>query len=65
VGGSGMFNQWESAYCGTNQTAISQAQQQAGSFNTNGNSSTFTPGTSADSKDARALANLLFWDVLP
>ena len=41
------------------------AQQQAASFNTNGDSSTFTPGTSADSKNARAIATYTWWDVLP
>jgi hypothetical protein len=62
---SGSFSAWESAYCGTNANAIKSAQQQAASFNTNGDSSTFTPGTSADSKTARATANYVFWDVLP
>jgi hypothetical protein len=61
----GSFAAWESAYCGTNQNAIKTAQQQAASFNTSGDSGTFTPGTSADSKTARAGANLAFWDVLP
>ena len=56
---------WEAAYCGTNQNAIKNAQQQAASFNTAGDSSTFTPGTSADSKNARAIANRAFWDILP
>jgi hypothetical protein len=63
-GGSGMFASWENALCGTNQTAIKNAQQQAASFNTNGDSSTFTPGTSADSKNARLYANIKFWDVI-
>jgi hypothetical protein len=62
---SGTFAAWESAYCGTNTTAIKNAQQQAASFNTQGDSSTFTPGTSADSKNARAVASVAFWDVLP
>jgi len=64
-GGSGKFAAWESAYCGTNQNAIKNAQQEAASFNTNGDSSTFTPGTSADSKNARAIADLIFWNLLP
>lgn len=63
--GTGSFTAWESAYCGTNQSAISTAQQQAASFNSQGDSSTFTPGTSADSKVGRAIANYAFWDVLP
>jgi len=61
----GSFAAWESAYCGTNQNAIKTAATQAASFNNNGDSSTFTPGTSADSKNARAIANYAFWDVLP
>ncbi len=64
-GGTSKFAAWESAYCGTNTNAIKNAQQQAASFNTQGDSSTFTPGTSADSKTARSTANRLFWDVLP
>ena len=64
-GGTGMFAQWESALCGSNTNAIKNALQQAASFNTAGDSSTFTPGTSADSKNARAIADKTFWDVLP
>jgi hypothetical protein len=64
-GGSGQFAVWESAYYGTNQTAIQNALQGAASFNNSGDSSTFTPGTSADSKNARSVANYVFWDVLP
>ena len=64
-GGTAMFAQWESAYCGTNTGAISTAQSKAASFNSVGDSSTFTPGTSADSKNARAIANKTFWDILP
>jgi len=64
-GGSGQFAVWEAAYCGTNQTAIQNALQGAASFNNSGDSTTFTPGTSADSKNARAIANYVFWNVLP
>jgi hypothetical protein len=63
-GGSGMFAQWESALCGMNQNAIKTAQQQAASFNTAGDSSLFTPGTSADSKYARSIADIPFWDII-
>ena len=62
TGGTGQFAVWEAAFCGTNQSAIKSAQQRAASFNTNGDSGTFTPGTSADSKGARAIANYAFWD---
>jgi hypothetical protein len=65
VPSSGSFAAWESAYCGTNQNAIKNAQQQAASFNTNGDSGQFTPGTSANSKLARFLANYDRWDILP
>jgi hypothetical protein len=62
---SGTFAAWETAYCGTSASAIKTAQQQAASFNTAGDSGVFTPGTSADSKNARAVANYAFWDILP
>jgi hypothetical protein len=65
VPASGSIAAWEAAYCGTNLNAIKTAQQQAASFNTSGDSGLFTPGTSADSKLARAIANKVFWDVLP
>ena len=64
-GGSGMFATWEAAYCGTNINAIKTAQSQAAAFNTAGDSQLFTPGTSADSQNARAIANKSFWDILP
>ena len=48
---------------GTN--AIKTAQQQAASFNTAGDSGIFTPGTSADSKYARSIAIIKFWDTIP
>jgi hypothetical protein len=62
---SGSFATWESAYCSGNANTIKNAQQQAASFNTIGDSSSFTPGTSADSKNARAVADLVFWNILP
>ena len=61
-GGSGKFAIWEAAFCGTNQSAIQSAQQGAASFNSNGDSGTFTPGTSANSKLARQIANYVFWN---
>jgi uncharacterized repeat protein (TIGR01451 family) len=65
AGGTGQFATWEAAYCGTVTKDISNAQQGAASFNTKGDGSQFTPGTSADSKNARAIANAVFWDTLP
>jgi hypothetical protein len=64
TGGTGMFAQWEAALCGTNQNAITTAKQQAASFNTAGDSSTFTPGTSADSRTGRFVADIVFWDII-
>jgi hypothetical protein len=65
VPSSGSFAQWEAAYCSGNANSIKTAQQQAASFNSAGDSGQFTPGTSADSKNARAIADLVFWNVLP
>ena len=65
AGGSGQFAIWEAAYCGTNQSAMQSAMQGAASFNNAGDSASFTPGTSADSKNARTIANKVFWDTLP
>ena len=65
AGGFATIQKWEDAYCGTDISAINAAQQGAGSFNSQGDSSTFTPGTSADSKTARAVANYVTWDKLP
>jgi hypothetical protein len=63
--GAGVFAAWESAYCGTDVKAIKTAQSQAAAFNTSGDSAIFTPGTSADAKHARAIADYVFWDILP
>lgn len=65
AGGSAMYAAWESAYCGTSSTALKSAFTQSSTFDTTGDSQLFTPGTSADSKYARSIANLTFWDVLP
>jgi hypothetical protein len=62
VPSTGSIAAWEAALCGTNANAIKTAQQQAASFNSQGDSSTFTPGTSADSKLARYIAKIVFWD---
>jgi hypothetical protein len=64
VPGNGSFAAWESALCGSNNTAINNAQNQAASFNSQGDNGTFTPGTSADSKAARAIANKQFWNII-
>jgi hypothetical protein len=63
-GGIGKFAQWEAALCGSNTNAIQTAQREAATFNSQGDSSTFTPGTSADSKNARLWANIPFWDII-
>jgi hypothetical protein len=64
VPATGSIAAWEAALCGNDANAIKRAQQQAASFNTAGDSGQFTPGTSADSKGARSIANLAFWDII-
>jgi hypothetical protein len=64
VGGMSKFAAWETALCGTNTKAIQTAMKEAATFNTGGDSQLFTPGTSADSKYARSVANSAFWDVI-
>ena len=61
---NGSFAAWETALCGTNVNAIKNAASQAASFNTAGDSGTFTPGTSADSKTAKSIANKTFWNII-
>ena len=61
---SGSFAAWETALCGVDINAIKTAQSQAASFNEAGDNGLFTPGTSADSKNSRAIANLSFWDFI-
>jgi len=55
----------KAAFCGTDITAIRNAQSAMAAFNTSGDSGVFTPGASADAKTARAIADIAFWDVLP
>jgi hypothetical protein len=55
----------KAAFCGTDITAIRNAQAAMAAFNTSGDSGVFTPGQSADAKTARAIADIAFWDVLP
>ncbi|WP_417908497.1 hypothetical protein [Candidatus Electronema sp. PJ] len=62
VPSKGSIADWQNFLCGTDQKKINTAQQQAATFNTQGDSGTFTPGTSADSKTARSLANIPFWN---
>jgi hypothetical protein len=61
---NGTFAAWESALCGTNTSAIKTALSQASAFNTQGDSVAFTPGTSADAKNAKSIADIPFWNVI-
>jgi Prealbumin-like fold domain len=63
-GGVATINSWETALCSTDTTAIKNAQQGAASFNSSGDSALFTPGIAADSKYARSLADISFWDII-
>ena len=59
------IDQAKAAYCGTSITAINAAQAAMATFNESGDSGVFTPGSSADPKAAKAIADYVFWDVLP
>lgn len=63
-GGQATIDAWETALCGTNANAIKSAQQAAASFNSKGDSALFTPGMAADSKYARSLADIPFWNII-
>ena len=55
----------KAAYCGNDETAIKNAQAAMAAFNTSGDNGLFTPGSSANGKVAKDLANIPYWDVLP
>jgi Prealbumin-like fold domain len=59
------IDQAKTYYCGTDISLISQAASAMGAFNEAGDSGVFTPGVSANGKQARAAANIPFWDPLP
>ena len=59
------IDQAKAAYCGNNIQAIRTAMSAMAAFNESGDSGLFTPGSSADPKAAKALADYVFWDVLP
>jgi hypothetical protein len=61
-GGSGKFAEWEAAFCTGTLSQVRTALSEAAAFNTSGDSGVFTPGTSADAKNARRIANTCFWD---
>ena len=62
-GGTAKFAAWELALSGVDQKAIQKAQSEAAAFNEAGDSGTFTPGTSADSKNAKVYADIPFWNT--
>jgi hypothetical protein len=53
------------AFCTGDLAAVKAAASAMAAFNEGGDSGEFTPGGSADAKDARAIADLQFWDDLP
>jgi hypothetical protein len=55
----------EAAFCGNDIDAIKAAQIAMASFNESGDSGAFTPGASAEPKAAKALANMIYWDIMP
>lgn len=55
----------QAAYCGTDLALIKTAAGNMGAFNEFGDSGLFTPGVSANGKQAKDGATLSFWDLLP
>ena len=55
----------KAAYCSTDVGAIQAAMSAMAAFNTSGDNGVFTPGVSANGKDAKNNANLAYWDNLP
>ncbi|HEX8943762.1 MAG TPA: hypothetical protein VF785_11550, partial [Gemmatimonadaceae bacterium] len=55
----------KAAYCGTDETLIKNAMTAMAQFNESGDNGLFTPGVSANGKQAKTDANLGFWDTLP
>ncbi len=53
------------AFCGTNVKDIKDAMSAMAAFNESGDSGLFTPGKSADPREARDIADIPFWDTLP
>lgn len=63
AGGANTLKSWEAALCGTDVNAIKSAQGAADTFNNSGDSVTFSPGSSADPKGAKAVADLPYWNI--
>jgi hypothetical protein len=63
--GSISIDQAKTAFCTGTLKEVKAAASAMASFNESGDTGLFTPGASADPKAARALADYLFWDVLP
>jgi len=53
------------AFCGTDIEDINDAAAAMAAFNEGGDSEEFTPGGSANGKQAKDAANVAFWDKLP
>jgi hypothetical protein len=61
----GSFAAWETAFCTGTVKDVKTAASQAAAFNEAGDSGVFTPGTSADPKASKTVADKSFWDILP
>ncbi len=59
------IDQAKAEYCTGTIEQIMAAQSAMASFNENGDDGLFTPGASAMPREAKALADYVFWDVLP
>jgi hypothetical protein len=52
-------------FCSGTLAQVNDAAQQMAAFNEGGDSGVFTPGGSANGKQAKDAANIAFWDTLP
>ncbi len=57
--------QAETAFCSGTLDQVQSALQAMAAFNTSGDNGVFTPGVSANGKDAKSNADISFWDTLP
>ncbi|HEV8280925.1 MAG TPA: hypothetical protein VGQ02_03635, partial [Candidatus Limnocylindrales bacterium] len=63
--GNTSIDEAKDAFCDGTLIEVRAAQAAMAAFNESGDSGLFTPGASADPKNARLIADIDFWDVLP
>jgi hypothetical protein len=53
------------AFCNGNRTEVMDAMRAMAQFNEAGDTGEFTPGVSANGKEAKDAADIPYWDTLP